>query len=280
MTTKTPANIDKVRTALKLIEENADESSSYAFDKKAIAMIFKTLPKESPKSTYDNTLVELTVIDSLYSTQMGRRYYGLEELARMLADLQASKDDLRESFIKLAAGKIKSEDKLFEHDKKNLFTEKYGIGKDGSDKGTAVSLISKYAYFLTDYKFPIYDSIAREMYPRIWKYCGFKEHCPSAVELASLDGFIKGINSLMNKLSIKSYDTMDRLLWTVGKIMRGNLSLILTMEEYQDLRKKKLIGEDGFDLAGTDLRKLTFLQKKPLLNAMFSLAKELSTKKL
>ncbi len=280
MTTKTPANIDKVRDALKLIEENADESSSYAFDKKAIAMIFKTLPKESPKNTYDNTLVELTVIDSLYSTQMGRRYYGLYELARMLEDLQASKDDLRESFIKLADGEIKSGDKLFEHGKKNLFTEKYGIGKDGSDKGTAVSLISKYAYFLTDYKFPIYDSIAREMYPRIWKYCGFKESCPSAVELASLDGFIKGINSLMGKLSIKSYDTMDRLLWTVGKIMRGNLSLILTMEEYQDLRKKKLIGEDGFDLAGTDLRKLTFLQKKPLLNAMFGLAKELSTKKL
>lgn len=279
MTTKTPANIDKVRNALKLIEENIDESSSYASDKNAIAMIFKTLPMESSKDVYNNTLVKLTVIDSLYSTQMSRRYYGLDELARLLAALQ-SNNDLSKVFIDLAAGKIKSGDKIFEHDKKNLFTEKYGIGKDGGDKGTAVSLISKYAYFLTDYKFPIYDSIAREMYPRIWKYCGFKESCPSAVELKSLDGFIKGINTLMDKLSIKSYDTIDRLLWTVGKIMRGNLSLVLTMEEYQDLRKKELIGSDGFDLAETDLRKLTFLQKKPLLNAMFGLAKELSTKKL
>lgn len=279
MTTKTPANIDKVRNALKLIEENIDESSSYASDKNAIAMIFKTLPMKSSKDVYNNTLVKLTVIDSLYSTQMSRRYYGLDELARLLAALQ-SNNDLSKVFIDLAAGKIKSGDKIFEHDKKNLFTEKYGIGKDGGDKGTAVSLISKYAYFLTDYKFPIYDSIAREMYPRIWKYCGFKESCPSAVELKSLDGFIKGINTLMDKLSIKSYDTIDRLLWTVGKIMRGNLSLVLTMEEYQDLRKKELIGSDGFDLAETDLRKLTFLQKKPLLNAMFGLAKELSTKKL
>ncbi len=279
MTTKTPANIDKVRNALKLIEENIDESSSYASDKNAIAMIFKTLPMESSKDVYNNTLVKLTVIDSLYSTQMSRRYYGLDELARLLAALQ-SNNDLSKVFIDLAAGKIKSGDKIFEHDKKNLFTEKYGIGKDGGDKGTAVSLISKYAYFLTDYKFPKYDSIAREMYPRIWKYCGFKESCPSAVELKSLDGFIKGINTLMDKLSIKSYDTIDRLLWTVGKIMRGNLSLVLTMEEYQDLRKKELIGSDGFDPAETDLRKLTFLQKKPLLNAMFGLAKELSTKKL
>ncbi len=279
MTVKTTSGIDKVKNALKLIEKNEGESSSYSCDKQAIAMIFKTLSKGTSKNPYNDTLVELTVIDSLYATQMGRRYYGLDELARLLAALQ-DKTDLRKAFLELAAGKTSSGSKLFEHDGKNLFTEKYGIGKDGRDKGTAVSLISKYAYFLTDYKFPIYDSIAREMYPRIWKYCGFKEPGPSAVELASLDGFIRGINNLMGKLSITSYDTMDRLLWTAGKIMRGNLSLILTMDEYLDLRKKDLLGEDGFDLAGTDLKKLTFLRKKPLLNAMFELAKELNTKKL
>jgi hypothetical protein len=279
MTAKTTSGIDKVKNALKLIEENEGESSSYSYDKQAIAMIFRTLSKGASKNPYNDILVGLTIIDSLYSTQMGRRYYGLEELARLLSDLQ-DKTDLRKAFIDLAAGKIDSGSKLFEHDRKNLFTEKYGIGKDGSDKGTAVSLISKYAYFLTDYKFPIYDSIAREMYPRIWKYCGFKESCPSAVELSDIDGFIKGINNLMGKLSIKSYDTMDRLLWTAGKIMRGNLSLVLTMEEYQELGKKNLLGAKGFDLAGTDLKKLTFLRKKPLLNAMFELAKELNTRKL
>ena len=280
MTSKTTSGIDKVKNALKLIENHEGESSSYAYDKQAIAMIFKTLSKGSSKHPYNDILIELTIIDSLYSTQMGRRYYGLEELARLLADLQTSDNNLCNAFIELAAGEINSGDELFEHGGKNLFTEKYGIGKDGGDKGTAVSLISKYAYFLTDYRFPIYDSIAREMYPRIWKYCGFKEPCPTAVELTSIDGFIKGINDLMGKLSIKSYDTMDRLLWTTGKIMRGNLSLILTMDEYQSLGKKNLLGENGFNLAGTDLRKLKFLEDKPLLKATFELAKELNTKKL
>ncbi len=272
--------IDKVKDALKLIEKNEGETSSYSYDKQAIAMIFKTLSKEAGKNPYNDILVELTIIDSLYSTQMGMRYYGLDELARLLADLQASNNDLRKAFIELAAGKINSGDKAFKRGAENLFTKKYGIGKDGSDKGTAVSLISKYVYFLTDYNFPIYDSIAREMYPRIWKYCGFKEFCPTVKELTDLDGFIKGINTLMDRLSIKSYDVMDRLLWTAGKIMRGNLSLILTMEEYQELKNMKLIGENGFDLAGTDLRRLKFLEDKPLLNAMFELAKELNDKKL
>ncbi len=276
MTNRKPTGIDKVKNALKLIEKNEGETSSYSYDKQAIAMIFKTLSKDASKRPYNDILVELTIIDSLYSTQMGRRYYGLDELARMIAGLQDKNGDLRKAFIELAARKINSKNELFEYGGKNLFSEKYGIGKDGSDKGTAVSLISKYAYFLTDFDFPIYDSIAREMYPRLWKYCDFKENCPTTKELADLDGFIKGINNLMDKLSVKSYDIMDRLLWTTGKIMRGNLSLILTMEEYQVLNNMKLIGEKGFDLAGTDLKRLKFLEDKPLLKAMFELAKEIN----
>ena len=167
--------IKSILDNLKQCDVYSNDVDGFSSDKTAIDNIFKM----TSKRTFGDILLRLTVIDSMYSTQMNRRYYALQELAEKLCCLNKTKplSTLFREFIEkkrdthLFDGKIGSE-------KFNLFAEKYGIGKDGSDKGVAVSLISKYAYFETDYGFPIYDSIACEMYPRIWKYCGWKDKTP------------------------------------------------------------------------------------------------------
>ena len=140
--TDTSGCLETVRNILSIIKSSGNDGSMYTSDKKAISFIFREIPE--PYS-FSSILLKLTVIDSLYSTQMGRRYYGLDELAAVLADIHKGKS-LDSLFRSLASGNISSKDACFCVRGTNLFTEKYGIGKDGNDKGTAVSLISKYAY--------------------------------------------------------------------------------------------------------------------------------------
>jgi len=268
-------NIENIRKILIQIKEARGESSLYESDKNAIATIFETIPD---KYSYSSILIKLTVIDSMYSTQMGRRYYGLDELAKALLELH-SRNNLEVKFALLAEGKLTKNDFKINDGKSNLFEECYGIGKDGTAKGTAVSLITKYAYFETKGHFPIFDSIAREMYPRIWMYCGFdKQECPNQKSLLELETFISAINRLKSLICVNNltYDDIDRLLWTTGKIIRGNLSLVLSRDEYEFMSNKKLLGEDGFSVGESNLDQLTFLANKPLLKSLFELAKELS----
>ena len=270
-------NIKKVLQILSSI--NDTEESGYSMGKNTIKRIFESLDTNSK----DNIIAKLTLIDSMYSTQMNRRYYGLEELSDVLAELQ-KKCNLSTLFLNFLKDKdiekltIQSGGKI-----KNLFKENYGIGKDGNDKGQAVSLISKYAYFETNFQFPIYDSIVREMYPLIWQYCDFpKREMPKMSTLVNdIVVFIEAIDFLKEKLGNPkqlTYDNLDRLLWHTGKILRGNLSLILTMEEYQKYGRE--FQEKNFDFSKYDLSKMTFLRQKPMLKGFFEFAKELSTIKM
>lgn len=250
------------------------DSSGYSLGKATILKVFNA----TNSYTTEDILARLTLIDSMYSTQMSRRYYGLEELAKVLAEINKNKS-LKDAFIDFLEDK---EYTLFniKGKKTNLFSEKYGIGKNGEDKGTAVSLISKYAYFETEFRFPIYDSIVREMYPRIWNYCGFKE---KMLEIKANDmvSFIEAIDLLIRQLDCTdvTYDTLDRVLWYVGKIYRGNLSLVLSREEYDAFAEKYTKTEDGkkvfaFDIATVDLKSLP-IKKNSLVYDLFVLAKEL-----
>ena len=79
-----------------------------------------------------------------------------------------------------------------------------------------------------------------------------------------------------------SYDHLDRLLWFVGKIRRGNMSLILdkkqyreTIETYMDLNSdSKYI----FDIETVDLNKLQYLKNNEILFKFFKLAKKIGSK--
>ena len=267
------------------ISQFESDNSGYFIGKFTIRKVFDATQSYSK----EDLLARLTIIDSMYSTQMNRRYYGLEELAEVLYDI-SKKKKLSDAFIDF----LNSEEKdfsLFKISDKdtNLFTEQYGIGKNGEDKGLAVSLISKYAYFETNYQFPIYDSIVREMYPRIWNYCGFPHNNMPQIKTNDIVSFINAIDILIEKLNhaTVNYDSLDRVLWYVGKIQRGNLSLILSRTEYEAFVKKysqkfkKKEKEETkfiFDIATVDLETLPLEQKdgiNGIIYDFFVLAKDL-----
>lgn len=250
---------------------------------------------------FGDVLARLTLVDSMYSTQMGRRYYGLDELAEAICIIN-KQQSTKVLFEELTRDKnlishfvyVKKENN--KEIKTNLFSEKYGIGKDATDKGIAISLISKYAYFETGYKFPIYDSIACEMYPLIWEYCGFeKKQCPKLLirekgkqdvdALGTIVAYISAINLLIEKLGGNiSYDHLDRLLWFVGKIRRGNLSLVLSRKQYEEcigyLESKKLYDEKRiFNIDKINsISDLKFINPNSLLFRFFELAKYFGSK--
>lgn len=263
--------------------------SGFSTDKDAILRVFNT----TSSCNKSDILVRLTLIDSMYSTQMNRRYYALEELAEVLAKLaNGKKEALKNMFILFTENpelgncafnykEETSEGKIIE---KNLFSENYGIGKDGENKGVAISLVSKYAYFETEFKFPIYDSIACEMFPYVWQCCGFGlSDMPKL--LYRKDGkiignktmieYVNAINKIIGNINCPTlnYDIFDRFLWFVGKICRGNLSLVLTRKEYEEALQvyppkeilkpskggKKKVTKEYFDIRDMDIKKLKFL---------------------
>jgi len=285
------ANLKKVTDILHRMHGGKDElsDSGYSSDKRAIHDLF-TKTEKGPKESY---LLRLTVIDSLYSTQMNRRYYALEELAEALCTIQQNST---KQLQKLFQDYLKTHDAhLFDYSdgsnkKKNLFSESYGIGKDGDDKGVAISLISKYAYFATNYEFPIFDSIACEMYPRIWNYCQLPGKPAKLVMkenmkiqgIETMDTYVTAIDQLIAILGGGiSYDHLDRLLWFTGKIIRGNLSLVLPREQYEICaNNSKFRDQDNkfhFNIK-EHFSDLNFLKKDTILYSFFELAKDMAEK--
>ena len=271
-------NHKKLLNLFEKIHSEKKDESGYSLGKSTILKVFKATDGYS----HEDILARLTLIDSMYSTQMSRRYYGLEELAVALADVHNGKN-LEEAFLDFIKEKnlkpfeLRNSKKV----KTNLFIEKYGIGKNGEDKGSAVSLISKYAYFETKFKFPIYDSIVREMYPRVWNYCGFPQSEMLEFKYNDMIRFVEMINLMISKFNSTyvNYDSLDRVLWYVGKIYRGNLSLVLSRKEYDAFAEKYTKTEDGkkvfaFDIATVDLKSLP-IKKDSLVYDFFVLAKEL-----
>ena len=271
-------NHKKLLNLFEKIHSEKKDESGYSLGKSTILKVFKATDGYS----HEDILARLTLIDSMYSTQMSRRHYGLEELAVALADVHNGKN-LEEAFLDFLKDKnlkpfeLRNSKKV----KTNLFIEKYGIGKNGEDKGSAVSLISKYAYFETKFKFPIYDSIVREMYPRVWNYCGFPQSEMLEFKYNDMTSFVEMINLMISKFNSTyvNYDSLDRVLWYVGKIYRGNLSLVLSRKEYDAFAEKYTKTEDGkkvfaFDIATVDLKSLP-IKKDSLVYDFFVLAKEL-----
>ena len=286
------SHLKVVQHILQRIKDEDVYDNGFSQDKDTIEKLFQAT--KSLRKT--DIFTRLTVIDSLYSTHMNRRYYGLDELADSLFTLAKEKKTTTKKLFKVFASNPKKE--LFDFHKAgncketNLFDEKYGIGKDGRDKGIAISLISKYAYFDTDRQFPIYDSIACEMFPLLWKYCGLESKIPKLIirkkntqhieASATMVAYVEAINTIKSKLGgVGSYDYLDRLLWFTGKIKRGNLSLVLSRDQYiqcvEYSRDNHLFKEtDEFCIGKVEnITDLPFLPNNSLLQELFSLAKEI-----
>ncbi len=233
--TKTPQILAKVH---KIMDEIAYEISTKKTDPQfeyvsQRGMIENLFAKTRDDYGYASICLRLIVIDSLYSTNANYSYFSFDEMSERILSL-GSEEKARNYFRSIAKGGKDSE---------KLFDEQYGIKKNCSDGSKQISLLSKYAYYclLTAEKeelgFPIYDSLARDMFNKIARLFGIKD------KISQEDGIERYIEK-MNKLreviftgykpanSFQQYDILDAYLWRMGKINNGNFSLLLNRENY------------------------------------------------
>ena len=181
-------------------------------------------------------MLRLTVIDSLYSTNASYAYFSIEELAKAILDL-GSEEDAKTYFKKIARGK---------DDDQNLFGRTYGIRKNTQKGGKLISLVSKYAYYtlLCDESdalgFPIYDSLAIEMLPKLSKVLRVSAEFKNKDRI---EEYVACLNALREALfgqdtnqrfeRLQQFDILDAYLWRIGKLTHGNYSLLFTKKDYE-----------------------------------------------
>lgn len=187
-------------------------------------------------------MLRLIVIDSLYSTNAMYSYFAIEDMAKKLMEI-GNDDATAEYFYSLVNGG---------NDYKGLFSHKYGIRKNLSEGNLQTSLMSKYAYYLLlqnkgkyPLGFPIYDSLAIKMYPKVCDKLDIQKdnsikissaNIPIKTYISALDELRKFLfhNSLYNDLykGLQQFDILDAYLWRMGKIEEGNFSLLLEKDDY------------------------------------------------
>ncbi|SMP10645.1 hypothetical protein [Chryseobacterium profundimaris] len=197
------------------------QSSHYAKEKAFINRCFHM----DKHNLFDKVKLRLHLIDSLYSTQMSKRYYGIEELAEAL--VQYSDEELINN-----ANQYKNNGKNEFLEK--LFYEKYGYNSIGEKEKKAVSLISKYLYFLTSYQFPIYDSLVKIAYPKVIKEYNIKTGYTKITDA----NFVQALSKLNQLSEINNFEKLDNYLWYSQKLESNSFSLIFSKEEH--LKKIKL----------------------------------------
>lgn len=237
---------EKLTREEELIESNnaKGDISSYSADRWVIHNIFKN---SETALNYHDILLQLRVIDAMYSTNMSRRYYGIEELASTISDFKSYEELAKELHLYLETISKNDPNAVKEKRIEDLFNKPYGIHKNCSSAGVATSLASKYSYFALmmcadkyPNGFPIYDSLAKTMLPVVCKYLGVKCAWKGNGQNLDIDTFLKQVTALKDCLCISSnifnrqlYDILDAYLWTMGKINGGNFSLIMSRKDYE-----------------------------------------------
>ena len=205
---------------------------SYVEQRNMIKCVFNN-PARYNLST---VMLRLTVIDSLYSTNASYAYFSIEELAKAILDL-GSEEDAKTYFKQIARGK---------DDVQNLFGRTYGIRKNTQKGGKLISLVSKYAYYtlLCDESdalgFPIYDSLAIEMLPKLGKVLDVSAEFKNK---DCIEEYVACLNALREALfgqdtnqrfeRLQQFDILDAYLWRIGKLTHGNYSLLFTKKDYE-----------------------------------------------
>ena len=233
-------SIENVKEILRLIKvhfaqlgKNDVHGDRYSNAKAMIARVFKNTNGQNKL----DVMTRLALIDNLYATQMDHRYFAFDDLAGQL---------LKES--RKGSGAFVCDESIAD---KELWNKQYGIGKGGEEKGVAISLISKYGYFATGFKFPIFDSIVCETIPLVWPFVvGVgSPKIKSLSQNRNLNGVekitqvVKAVNQLKENLGDDAdYETLDCLLWTTGKMMKGNFEWFFSRKDYlkwRDIWKEK-----------------------------------------
>lgn len=241
--------------AVKILQGDTD----YIRGKKIISDIFRI----NRDSRFETIMFRLTIIDSYYSTQMNKRLFGLDDLAYRFTEITRDDQTLKSMCIEYIAEPKK------DSDLDNLFNGRYGIRKTGHDAGHAVSLITKYLYFLTEYQFPIYDNLVKISYPLI------KRKYP-ALNINSLDEkfsnlFFDNISELNTVTKTNDFNRLDNFLWLIGKLTEGSLSLILNKKRYLQLVEKMKIPKGTRSAEADRLTRVYIKDNIDNLDGLFSI---------
>ncbi|SEA33744.1 hypothetical protein SAMN05192529_11442 [Arachidicoccus rhizosphaerae] len=224
-----------------IILESANKGIEFKANKDALAALFK---EKAP--SVENIRLRLYVLDSLYSTQM-KPIFGFHELSEALFKLHESKEGLIEC-CNLYLNRLNSVNADPEDIIHNIFSGHYGINKEepkldaqGSpiDGRHAVSLISKYLYFATNYRFPIYDSLAKKAYKSLKKkYFSNTQALIANLDYCNFTGYFDALNKLNHESGIHDFNKLDNLLWIIGKIDHGSFSYLIPLTQFQQLKMK------------------------------------------
>ena len=211
-----------------------EQQFSYVQQRAMINQIFATT--KGDKYNTQSIMLRLIVIDSLYSTNAAYSYFSFEEMANAIKGL-GNENEVADYFYSIAKGG---------NDDKCLFSKKYGIRKNLKDGSKQMSLMSKYAYYVllqnpSEYPlgFPIYDSLAIKMYPKVCDKVGIEPQ--KITESTSIEKYIELLNTLREKIfsntglfnEYQQYDLLDAYLWRMGKLDEGNYSLLFNKEDYK-----------------------------------------------
>jgi hypothetical protein len=192
--------------------------SGYIQNKALISGLFRLTRSFSGKEE-----VRLTLVDSLYSTNVAtKRLYGISDIAGKLRGAFRNDDaEVKKTAAQWVESGFANENPLYA-----LFAAGYGIDKFGEEGKAAVSLLSKYLYFVTDYSFPIYDSL------------GAKYHYIVPVTLPRQKDepefrrrFVR-LEKINREYAVNDFDKLDALFWLCGKVYTGSYSLVLSKERY------------------------------------------------
>jgi uncharacterized protein YjgD (DUF1641 family) len=196
-----------------------NSETQYQSNKDIISTLFKNYNTIKFESVVKN---RITIIDSNYSTQMSKRLYGIDELTKAISIYSDS--TLKKETTKFLNNPNKAS--IIN----SLFLKEYGIDKSGKPFGKAISLISKYIYFLNDANFPIYDSLAIDSY-KLLKKNGFI----TTINKINEDNYFNYLKQLNTTANINNYEKLDNLLWLLGKLSKGSFAILMTKEKYENL---------------------------------------------
>ena len=197
-------------------------NTKYQKDKEIIKSIFTDTLNNNNK-----VIARLSTIDGFYSTQMNKRFWGIEEISEAINNISTDDDtiiNLANQFI----NNTQTDNPIY-----NLIVDNYGYKKNGRVYGRASSLVTKYLYFVTGFQFPIYDSLIRSSYESISSRLP-QNRLPVLSNSCGIV-FFNAIKMLSSVSEINDFDILDNLLWLYGKIREGSFSLILQKDVYLTL---------------------------------------------
>ena len=232
----------EIKKIIKLSVEVLKNGTPYIRYKSMLEDLFKDKDNFNDES---QTFMRLTTLDALYSTNMSKRLYGLDDLTKALSKIDYTR-------LKKEAAEYKKYGIDEESLSYDLFCKTYGCSKinwtknhsnkknkEGSQAG---SLISKYLYFATNYNFPIVDSLVRDNINTIMReYSLASDFSCTKTDLEQNDfSLVKLLIDLQKRYDLsteddKTFSPFDNFLWLYGKIKKGSLSLILNKEEYKNV---------------------------------------------